>query len=962
MSSFIGSQGLVRAFKTMLFILPLLIAERGFGQWTDDRSVNTPVCTASADQSGVRIASDGSRGAILAWNDYRSGTTSNIYLQRLDKNGVPQWANDGIPIYAQSEQQTLVDIFPDGAGGAIIGWIDSRSGSPIAYLQRISGEGLPQWTAGGVAVAATVAIAENRSGDTFVVWSSTGDIYAQKVSISGILQWQSGGVVVCSDTSFQSSPVVAADGTGGAVVAWSDSRGSYRGSRRSVFSQALASNGTTKWDPAGSLVDSSTYSEYYQMPPPSGITADSAGNAIILHSQGLGPAYSGSPLAKNLGTNFYCTKMSSTGDRQWGPVYIDGLGSPGIVCGFASDNLGGAVITYTWPVAGCATHILSTGALGWQIGVAHAEFPCSASDNQGGYMFVYSSTHAFARHVNDFGVMDWPGEVPVSVAGGSQSHVVAVPNGLNGAIVAWVDSRNGNNDIYAQNIPGIGVPRNDITVRDACGDHQVLTFGQHPVATDGIDQSLGEASLPPLPPTGVFDARFVLPGLTSSWKDFRNDTLKSASWRMTFQPGSCGYPFTFTWDTVSLTGGSYCLRDEVTGTLVSVNMKMQSSYTLNNSGIASLRIDFSMDITRNVSYENSWNLVSVPVAADNMNLGFLFPYGRSPAYGYDSGYVPVTTLTPGKGYWVEFNGPSSCFFRGARVTPGDITVGAGWNIVGPFDAPVPVAGITTTPSGIILSSFWGYSGGYAEATTLASGYGYWICVSQAGVLHLQGGNLIAQAKIAGHRESWTRLEFTDLKGSRSNVYLAKPDEIRGPQGLPPVPPSGILDVRYATNTSVEPLGKTLHEVQINSARYPLQIGASNLGGRTLKVKDEINGTILDQTLGEGNRITVTAPLTRLTIEESGQSASVPIDWELSQNFPNPFNPTTNIRYGLPKASYVTLKIFDMLGREVATLVNGAQEPGYKSVQWNGTTAASGVYYYRLQAGEFVKTKKLVLLR
>jgi hypothetical protein len=83
---------------------------------------------------------------------------------------------------------------------------------------------------------------------------------------------------------------------------------------------------------------------------------------------------------------------------------------------------------------------------------------------------------------------------------------------------------------------------------------------------------------------------------------------------------------------------------------------------------------------------------------------------------------------------------------------------------------------------------------------------------------------------------------------------------------------------------------------------------------------------------------------------------------LRQNYPNPFNPSTTISYQLLTQSEVSLKVFDVLGREVATLVNGVELPGYKSVNFNASKLVSGLYYYRLMAGNFVETKKLVLLR
>jgi hypothetical protein len=89
---------------------------------------------------------------------------------------------------------------------------------------------------------------------------------------------------------------------------------------------------------------------------------------------------------------------------------------------------------------------------------------------------------------------------------------------------------------------------------------------------------------------------------------------------------------------------------------------------------------------------------------------------------------------------------------------------------------------------------------------------------------------------------------------------------------------------------------------------------------------------------------------------------LPTRFSLEQNYPNPANPTTTIRYQLPLPASVSLKVYDVLGREVTTLVEGVQEPGVKSAMFDGSNLASGVYFYRLQAGQFVATRKLMLLR
>ena len=88
----------------------------------------------------------------------------------------------------------------------------------------------------------------------------------------------------------------------------------------------------------------------------------------------------------------------------------------------------------------------------------------------------------------------------------------------------------------------------------------------------------------------------------------------------------------------------------------------------------------------------------------------------------------------------------------------------------------------------------------------------------------------------------------------------------------------------------------------------------------------------------------------------------PTIYNLSQNYPNPFNPTTTIKYSIPKQSLVTLKIYDILGRQITTLVNEEKPAGNYKIKYDASSLASGVYFYRLQAGNFVQTKKMILLR
>jgi hypothetical protein len=92
------------------------------------------------------------------------------------------------------------------------------------------------------------------------------------------------------------------------------------------------------------------------------------------------------------------------------------------------------------------------------------------------------------------------------------------------------------------------------------------------------------------------------------------------------------------------------------------------------------------------------------------------------------------------------------------------------------------------------------------------------------------------------------------------------------------------------------------------------------------------------------------------------SYSGPKEFKLEQNYPNPFNPTTTIQYQLSQDAKVTLKVYDILGSEVATLINEEQEAGYKEVKFNAVNIASGMYVYRLTSGNFVSTKKMMVVK
>ncbi|MCX6133203.1 MAG: GxGYxYP family putative glycoside hydrolase [Ignavibacteriales bacterium] len=366
--------------------------------------------------------------------------------------------------------------------------------------------------------------------------------------------------------------------------------------------------------------------------------------------------------------------------------------------------------------------------------------------------------------------------------------------------------------------------------------------------------------------------------------------------------------------------------------------------------------------TMSLSVNSGWNIISVPLQALDMNLGVLFPDATSQAFGFSNGYVLAPSLIPGKGYWLKFPTGKNCTVDGTSVRPASIALTAGWNMVGPFDFDVPTSSVTSTPAGIVASAYFGFNNGYTTATTLTVGKGYWVKVSQAGTLTLQppsgttaGGSVASTSTESQETNKVVVFTFEDNAGRRGTIRLA---EGRSGEELPPVPPEGILDIRFRSNTTTESMGSNNHEVMLSSVEYPVTIIAHGVDEMELWMLDGVGGTVLKEKLEEGKKITIAQKLSKLILTE--RKEELPTQYELSQNYPNPFNPTTTIGYALPKQSLVTLTIYDLLGREIETLVSKELPPGYYTAKW-AANVPSGVYIYRIRAGEYVASKKMILL-
>ena len=222
----------------------------GAVQWAPN---GVALCAAAGDQRNAAITSDDAGGAVVTWNDMRSGNY-DIYVQRVDTSGDVKWATNGVALCTATGDGFGPVIMPDGESGAIVAWQDSRSGgNSDIYAQMVNASGGVEWASDGVALCTATGdqagptMTSDGAGGAIVTWvdhrsgadESSTDIYARRVSASGVVQWAPDGVALCTATGGQHGASIASDGADGALVTWDDGRSS----NVDIYAQRIDGNG-----------------------------------------------------------------------------------------------------------------------------------------------------------------------------------------------------------------------------------------------------------------------------------------------------------------------------------------------------------------------------------------------------------------------------------------------------------------------------------------------------------------------------------------------------------------------------------------------------------------------------------------------------------------------------------------------------------------------------------------------
>jgi hypothetical protein len=367
-------------------------------------------------------------------------------------------------------------------------------------------------------------------------------------------------------------------------------------------------------------------------------------------------------------------------------------------------------------------------------------------------------------------------------------------------------------------------------------------------------------------------------------------------------------------------------------------------------------------------------------------------------------YPNTSQMIPGKCFWLIVKDAGKIVDSGPGKT--DITSGTflislnrGWNFVAnPFNFPIPRANLSVNgqpPKLIFYNGQWDS----VSATSMNPFEGYIVAAESTTNLAIrpqllldgrqEDGPAISSERLWGIRVIAQCQDAKDIDNLAAVFSNSSTEQDGNDEPEPPVigdyvsvsfphPEWNNAFKRYSVDARPEPTHGDAWKFEVNTNIHStVRLDFKGLEGvpqqfEVILVDDLLKTTRNLRTTpsysyhsinaGPPKEMTLVVGSTAYVRQQIESLGTLPASFELSQNFPNPFNPTTTIRYGLPTQSHVTMKVYNLLGQEVATLVDGLEEKGYKTVEFNAGNLSSGVYFYRIQAEGFNEVRKLTIIK
>ena len=970
----------------------ILLAENGF-----------PLCNEDSKQLSPRVKAN-SEYAFVVWEDFRDHPAwADIYAQAFSLSDGLQWEEDGKPISTATRLQSQPRLTVDNNNGAYIVWMDERNAAfpeVEIYLQHVSASGDISFEDNGLAICDAPSYQFNplvrtsgNDGSALILWgdSRTGSpgLYVQHVDLmSGITLTENGVETYFGIDGNAYAPKSLYLGNDKTLLYWEDYRGG--GSNPQTYGQIISgevgsnfgingvklSENPVQTIPKAVIVGDHIFLSFKSedewgteiqafqvLDFDLNLIGDPNGTVIYQNPFGMnqpfsklvtgndGYVYVAFSDIRSWDYDIYLQKYDELGNQQWedGGVLIT-----------SADNDDNVEAVEPIPGGGCMVF--------W-------------------YGGVWNDLNVYCQAINGAGVSPegWSNEpINISTAPGYQLDIkTAVLQ--NGVFSIWKDTRNDSTtkaDIYGQviNFDGtIAGMENGFVITNEENDQKKPTLNMNNVQNEvlicwedfvnGTDFDLVCKSFDPQ--TLSEGEEIVIAGEAGGQTIPFVSVSQSGSYLIIWEDTRTGGTSDIYLQEINASGAVFadggiivCNADfDQRNPGVVLYSETNNSYLmywedLRSSGKEFLWNIYAQSITTSsivVDHLSEWNLVGLPVDVEDGSLSAVYPEGEAGTlYGFAGSYVNVDALISGEGYWLHFPNSGTTTITGSPITSLTVNLTAGWNLISGISEVTNVTDISD-PGGIVIpGTAYGFTGSYTNASVFTPGHGYWINASADGDITISSGGT---AK--------TRSAFTDrtvkankLSFNGNDLYfgISIPEEEMLSYQLPPKPPEGAFDVRFADNMKVAENSGVI-EIINNSDQLVI----------AYDIKDDTDWILAgnkEYRLSGSGEIIVSGDITGFTLNKVPE---IPFTYFVSQNYPNPFNPVTRLQFEVGDQINVKLVIYDMLGRIVRTFEEKEYTPGRYTINWDGKDnsgnyVSSGTYIYRMKAGDFVGHKKMTLIR
>ncbi|MCG8608515.1 T9SS type A sorting domain-containing protein, partial [bacterium] len=915
--------------------------EVGTAQFTSPKVVD-PNARGRQPEQPPAVVQGLSGGIIATWVDTRQDTV--VLVKGLGPNG-SQWAAGEVTLTQQSTPETYPAAVSDGEGGAIIAWVEplGPEGTDLIKVTKIDQSGDLVWQPQVIELNSlfgekrNLQVANDGKNGAYLVWENKiaqqAKAFASRVFSDGQTWGLSQEVVVGNGA--QTNPCIISNREGNAIVVWEDDRNG----NLDIFAQLFDSTGSRSWDPEGIPISTAVGNQSNPV-----LVDDGLGGAIIT--------------------------WEDSRDQSGSDIFAQRVSRPGVLGEFRT-------ITAQSPEQNDDWEIGSSQTIKWTASPEIESIMIELTrDHRENYELLFD---AIANSEDGQGEIAFEVSGPPSGTCRVRIRAAESPFVLDESELFSISSSKGPSFQFQ---PVFEINSGDsifinANATDISGVREVM-----------LNFRLGGA------------ARFDSTQMINVSPDEFRGTI----------------PASF----VTERGVEYFLRgqDNIGQRSASDTFFVNASF---ERGVQQKEIRSGLE-------QSAYRMISAPnllaqPLADHVfsasNFGAydttswrLFEFRTSSYVELDSSNFDTFLFSPGKAYWLISASNRTVDFGAGQSRPPDssavISLVPGWNQIGqPFAFRTAWSAILEASEHPAVQGPFSFAGAFNLVSTIDPYEGYFVFNATERNIELivpgvEFDPTVSLAKknveetatwaigITAHCQQardefnilgvhpdaeyqWDMLDLPEPPpiGEYVSLYFPRPDWIHANSYTtdyrPSLGPGQVWDFAVTTNVknseasvafrNIEAIPPSLEPILIDER---LDISKNLREDNRYTFSTGHNGISKNLKLIIGSMDYLARELSTIT--------TIPTEFQLSQNFPNPFNPSTSIRYGLPRAAKVSLKIFDLLGREVITLIEEeSKAAGYHIKTWNGhdrsgRPVASGLYVYRLVAGEFSQTKKMLLVK